>query len=212
MSRSISRRARSNAGGRPLWRDCWGSPRRGATSARPWRRPSTPAPRRHRVGLPRVMEDALTGHLRSSCRTGRGGRRSRGRPRRPPWRMRLGEDEQIMAADLRWRLRRMGHTVVGTVAAGAEAVAQAPRRHPDVVRMDSRLHGRLDGGEAAERLRAPFDASPRCRGTAGRTGGACQPGRLPLPEFMALLRVKKHVEGSADRRRWHGASRAGRGA
>jgi CheY-like chemotaxis protein len=75
---------------------------------------------------------------------------------RAPLRFLLVEDERIIGADLRRRLNRMGHTVVGTVASGEEAIAYAQRLQPDLVLMDIRLHGPMDGVEAAERIRAQF--------------------------------------------------------
>jgi CheY-like chemotaxis protein len=126
-----------------------------------------------------------------------------GRPLRPPLRILLVEDEQIIAADLRRRLRRMGHTVVSTVASGEEAVAQAPRLHPDVVLMDIRLHGRMDGVEAAERIRAPFDmrvvfmSAYTTVDTLTRVWRTQPAGYLSKPFFESQLRqaLEQAVEG-----------------
>jgi CheY-like chemotaxis protein len=131
-----------------------------------------------------------------------------GRPLRAPLRILLVEDERIIAADLRRRLRRMGHTVVGTVASGEEAVAQAPRLHPDVVLMDIRLHGRMDGVEAAERIRAPFDmrvvfmSAYTTVETLTRVWRTQPAGYLSKPFFESQLRqaLEQAVEG---RRRPH---------
>jgi CheY-like chemotaxis protein len=59
------------------------------------------------------------------------------------------EDEQIVAEDLRRKLGRIGHQVVGTAATGEEAVRLAGELQPDLVLMDIRLQGRMDGREAA---------------------------------------------------------------
>lgn len=60
------------------------------------------------------------------------------------------EDEQIVAADLEGKLKRMGHRVVGMASSGEEAIALAGRLGPDLVLMDVRLHGEMDGAEAAQ--------------------------------------------------------------
>ena len=59
------------------------------------------------------------------------------------------EDEQIVAEDLRHRLHSMGHEVVGTAAEGREAVRMAVDLKPDLVLMDVRLQGTIDGIQAA---------------------------------------------------------------
>jgi two-component system, cell cycle sensor histidine kinase and response regulator CckA len=63
------------------------------------------------------------------------------------------EDESIVQLDLQHRLERMGHSVVGTASNGEEAVAKAVQLKPDVVIMDVRLDGSMDGIEAARRIR-----------------------------------------------------------
>ncbi len=60
------------------------------------------------------------------------------------------EDESIVALDIQRTLRRFGHTVVGPVDTGQEAILQARRQRPDVILMDIRLRGTLDGIDAAE--------------------------------------------------------------
>jgi CheY-like chemotaxis protein len=59
------------------------------------------------------------------------------------------EDEQIIAADLRNQLRRMGHEVVGMAVSGEEAVEMAEQAKPDLVLMDVQLDGKMSGTEAA---------------------------------------------------------------
>ena len=59
------------------------------------------------------------------------------------------EDEQIVAEDLSRKLRRIGHQVVGTAATGEDAARLAVELRPDLVLMDIRLRGRMDGREAA---------------------------------------------------------------
>jgi CheY-like chemotaxis protein len=59
------------------------------------------------------------------------------------------EDEQIVVEDLKRKLTRMGHQVIGTAAAGDEAVRLAADLQPEVVLTDIRLPGSMDGCEAA---------------------------------------------------------------
>jgi two-component system, response regulator PdtaR len=73
-----------------------------------------------------------------------------------PMRILIVADEQIIAVDLRRRLKRMGHVDVGIVTSGEEAIVEAQRLQPDLVLMDVRLRGSMDGIEAAQQIRAQF--------------------------------------------------------
>lgn len=64
------------------------------------------------------------------------------------------EDESIVRLDLEGQLRRLGHAVVGSAVSGEEAVAKAAELKPDLVLMDVRLEGPMDGIEAAGHIRA----------------------------------------------------------
>lgn len=66
----------------------------------------------------------------------------------------LVEDERIIAGGLRQRLTQMGHTVLATVASGADAIAQTPALSPTLVLMDIQLEGAMDGVEAGEYIHA----------------------------------------------------------
>jgi two-component system cell cycle sensor histidine kinase/response regulator CckA len=63
------------------------------------------------------------------------------------------EDEAIIVEDLRLLLRRLGYHVIGTAACGPSAIRMAKENCPDVVLMDVRLHGEMDGVEAARQIR-----------------------------------------------------------
>ena len=67
------------------------------------------------------------------------------------------EDEAIVAADLVARLGRLGYTVSGSAACGEDAIALACAQRPQLVLMDIRLAGEMDGVEAAERIRRECD-------------------------------------------------------
>lgn len=62
------------------------------------------------------------------------------------------EDEGIVALDIRNKLRRMGYSVAGIADSGEDAVVMALDTEPDLVLMDIRLKGDMDGIEAASRI------------------------------------------------------------
>ncbi|KAA3663591.1 MAG: response regulator [Chloroflexi bacterium] len=67
------------------------------------------------------------------------------------------EDEGIVALDLQNRLRRLGYAVPEFVATGEEAVALAAEILPDLILMDIKLKGEMDGIEAANYIKENFD-------------------------------------------------------
>jgi CheY-like chemotaxis protein len=62
------------------------------------------------------------------------------------------EDERLIAVDLQRRLTRLGYAVVALAASGTEAIQKALALRPDVVLMDIRLQGDMDGVEAAQQI------------------------------------------------------------
>jgi DNA-binding NarL/FixJ family response regulator len=64
------------------------------------------------------------------------------------------EDERLIAVDLQRRLTRLGYTIVALAASGVEAIQKALALRPDVVLMDIRLQGEMDGVEAAQQIQA----------------------------------------------------------
>jgi PAS domain S-box-containing protein len=66
------------------------------------------------------------------------------------------EDEKIIALDLQRRLERFGYSVIGMASDGAEAIALARERSPDIILMDIMLAGSMDGIEAAKQIKARF--------------------------------------------------------
>lgn len=60
------------------------------------------------------------------------------------------ENEGIVVLDLRHRLRHMGYSVPAVAASGEEAIQKAIEVRPDLVLMDIRLKGAMNGIEAAE--------------------------------------------------------------
>ena len=67
------------------------------------------------------------------------------------------EDEQIVAIAIEGHLQSLGYQVVGTAASGEEACRKAAELEPDLVLMDVRIEGPMDGIEAARRIRESRD-------------------------------------------------------
>ena len=83
------------------------------------------------------------------------------------------EDDLVLGSVLRTTLEAVGHEVIAVVPTGEEAVVLAESTHPDVVVMDVGLAGKMNGIEAARRLRMESacrlvfhtaDADPEHRG------------------------------------------------
>lgn len=62
------------------------------------------------------------------------------------------EDETIVAWDIKETLEKFGHTVVDLVVSGSEALGSAFNDSPDLVLMDIRLEGDIDGITAGEEI------------------------------------------------------------
>jgi two-component system, cell cycle sensor histidine kinase and response regulator CckA len=67
------------------------------------------------------------------------------------------EDERIVACDIEESLLALGYDVVGTACSADECWTAVARRRPDLVLMDVRIQGDMDGIETARRLRANYD-------------------------------------------------------
>jgi PAS domain S-box-containing protein len=67
------------------------------------------------------------------------------------------EDEGVVAWHIQEALEKLGHTVIATIACGQKAIAVAQTNQPDLVLMDIRLKGKIDGIEAAKEIRERFN-------------------------------------------------------
>jgi PAS domain S-box-containing protein len=63
------------------------------------------------------------------------------------------EDDRVVARDIQQQLSRIGHVVTGTTASGNDVLPLALKTRPDLVLMDIRLEGDIDGIEAAQQIR-----------------------------------------------------------
>jgi signal transduction histidine kinase/CheY-like chemotaxis protein len=66
------------------------------------------------------------------------------------------EDEYLVALDIQRRLEHMGHAPI-VVHSGEEAVQRAAKTRFDLVLMDIKLKGALDGIDAAQKIRSTMD-------------------------------------------------------
>lgn len=70
-----------------------------------------------------------------------------------PARILILEDDRVVARDIQQQLRRIGHEVLAAGVRGEDAVSLALQTRPDLVLMDIRLEGTVDGVEAANQIR-----------------------------------------------------------
>lgn len=66
------------------------------------------------------------------------------------------EDEAILAADLAERLKKSGHKVTGTVSTGTRALHMIAESPPDLVLMDIKIQGEMDGIDTAEEILSKY--------------------------------------------------------
>ena len=69
-----------------------------------------------------------------------------------PIRILIVEDKAIIADDIALKLSQLGYAIVDIAEDGETALAMAARHQPDLVLMDIRLPGGMDGIETAKRL------------------------------------------------------------
>ena len=63
------------------------------------------------------------------------------------------EDESIFAMDLASQLKEMNYSVVSITDSGDKAIQEAAINNPDVILMDIRLKGEIDGIDASRKIR-----------------------------------------------------------
>jgi hypothetical protein len=101
----------------------------------------------------------------------------------------IAEDEGLIAMDIAAHLEALGHTVVGTVSTAAEAIEQAPKAQ--VVLMDIRLDGPVDGIEAASKIRERYRL-PVVFLTAQADSSTLERAKLAAP-FGYILKPLAHA-------------------
>lgn len=66
------------------------------------------------------------------------------------------EDENIIALDIRSMLEDLGYLVSAIVSSGEESIQQASKMKPDLVLMDIKLKGSIDGVSAGQEIYKQF--------------------------------------------------------
>ena len=66
------------------------------------------------------------------------------------------EDDRIVARDIQQQLSRIGHNVVGVTARGEDVVPLIAEGRPDLLLMDIRLEGKIDGIDVAQQIHERF--------------------------------------------------------
>lgn len=69
----------------------------------------------------------------------------------------LVEDEGVVALDIEQRLTKLGYAMTGTADTGAAALELARTQRPDLVLMDIRIRGELDGIDLARELAGRYE-------------------------------------------------------
>jgi PAS domain S-box-containing protein len=67
------------------------------------------------------------------------------------------EDEAIVAKDIENGLKELGYAVLAVASSAEQAIQQTAALRPDLILMDIRLRGVMDGIQAAEQIHAHFD-------------------------------------------------------
>ncbi len=115
-------------------------------------------------------------------------------------RIEVVEDESIIRLDIKNRLRSLGYTVACEAASGEDAIRGADETHPDLVLMDIRLKGDMDGIEAAKEIWTRLHI-PVIYLTANADDGTLQRAKLAEP-FGYLLKpfeARRAAHGHRDR-------------
>lgn len=66
------------------------------------------------------------------------------------------EDEALIAMDIRMTVESLGFRTLGTAFSGEESLRKAESLHPDLILMDIKLRGEMDGVTAADEIYSRF--------------------------------------------------------
>ncbi|MDG6244671.1 MAG: response regulator [Methanolobus sp.] len=67
------------------------------------------------------------------------------------------EDENIVALEIKSRLKKLGYVVPSVASTGEEAINKAEAFSPDIILMDIMLKGNMDGIEASRQILERMD-------------------------------------------------------
>lgn len=130
-----------------------------------------------------------------------------------PPRILVVEDERIVAMDLAASLQELGYDVVGMATRGEDAVQRAAELEPELILMDVRLAGPLDGIQAAEIIHRTRDVpviyltAHSDNETLRRAAATAASGYLvkpfKSPELRCTIEVALHKHAADTRVREH---------
>lgn len=69
------------------------------------------------------------------------------------------EDDMIISLVIENMVKELGHVVVGKASSGQDAIDLALEHKPDLILMDIRLKGEMDGIEAVTEIRSKIETS-----------------------------------------------------
>lgn len=72
-------------------------------------------------------------------------------------RIMIVEDEGVLAKGIERKMETLGYTAVGIAFSGEEAIPMVEQIHPDLVLMDIKLAGQMDGIETAQQILEKFN-------------------------------------------------------
>lgn len=105
------------------------------------------------------------------------------------------EDEGLLALNMRQSIEQHGYRVVGVVPSGERAVALAKGLGPDLIIMDIKLKGAMDGIEAVEQIRESSCKAPVLFVTAHADVATYERAMKTLPVGYLKKPVEDHRWG-----------------
>ena len=100
------------------------------------------------------------------------------------------EDEAIIAMEIESQLQSLGYEVTSIVNNGADAIKKAEVDNPDLILMDIRIKGVMDGIEAAEVIRNRFGI-PVIFSTAYLDEGRIERAKITMPFGYVLKPIQE---------------------
>jgi CheY-like chemotaxis protein len=111
----------------------------------------------------------------------------------------LVEDEAIAARAAKVMLERIGCVVTGIVDTGNGAINEAGKQHPDLVLMDIRLKGAMNGLEAMAEIRTRYGIPGIFVSAYARQDLAGQPDIPADAHFLAKPIEERELAAALDR-------------
>lgn|GEM_PF-547802 len=106
----------------------------------------------------------------------------------------LVEDENIIAMDIQSTLRKMGYNVFAIVSSGEESIKVASSSMPDIVLMDIKLKGKMNGIQAAKSIYRQFRIPVIYVSAYGDEHIYVQLGRFEPFEFIQKPFIEEELE------------------